>query len=113
MNYGNFDLLLTGDGDENTQNLVIERELVKQLPQRLEVLKVPHHGSKTALTEEFLEYIQPQLSVIEVGKNSYGHPHSDTIKQLIKYGDVLRTDKSGDIEIISDGETWKINKSKK
>lgn len=106
LQYGEFDLLLTGDGDQNTQMQMTKLGLDKLLAQATEVLKVPHHGSRTGMTEEFLNRVRPQLSIIEVGKNSYGHPNPGTVKSLESWGKVLRTDTSGDIEIIATKNSW-------
>lgn len=109
LQYGTFDALFTGDGDRSTQQLISKLGLSGLLPREVEVLKVPHHGSKTGMTSEFLDLIQPQVSVIQVGKNNtYGHPTSEAMKALEQYGKVLRTDQMGDIEVVSDGENWEI-----
>jgi competence protein ComEC len=72
------------------------------------VLKVAHHGSKNSSSEKFLEKVSPELAVISVGENKYGHPHKETLEILEKYGiRVLRTDLNGDIKIISDGKNIK------
>ncbi|MDP3998964.1 MAG: MBL fold metallo-hydrolase [bacterium] len=74
------------------------------------VLKVPHHGSRKALTKEIVDFLKPQLAIISVGKgNHYGHPAPETLKILEDSGiKTLRTDKDGAIEIISDGQGWKL-----
>lgn len=103
LNYGQFDALFTGDVSKE----VLSR-LYYDFGEPIEVLKVPHHGSKTALPEGFLEEIKPQLAVISVGKNSYGHPAKETIRKIKEISGirVLRTDQDGEIEIISDGKSW-------
>ena len=75
-----------------------------------DVLKIAHHGSKTSSSEDFLKEVSPEIAVISVGKdNSYGHPTQGVLENLNKYGiKVLRTDELGDIKIISDGKTIKI-----
>lgn len=107
LKYGNFDLLLTGDGDQKVQEILKNLDQYKSLPADIEVLKVPHHGSRTALTEEVIQILSPSLSVIQVGKNQYGHPHKDTIENLQKQGKIMTTEKQ-DIEIVSDGKNWRI-----
>jgi competence protein ComEC len=100
LSYGGFDMLLPGDADEEVQQKL---EAVADV----EVLKVPHHGSKQALSLPFLDMIRPQLAVISVGKNSYGHPSKETINKLTgRKIEVLRTDEKGDIELISDSHSW-------
>ena len=108
LRYGNFDALFTGDGDRGTQSAMQETSVWSLLPENLEVLKVPHHGSKTGMLSEFVDRLRPKLSVIEVGKNSYGHPSKEAIDALSKWGKVLRTDQNGDVEVISDGKKWWI-----
>ena len=110
LNYGQFDLLLTGDGDSPVQSLIWQLGLETRLPRNLEVLKVPHHGSKTGMTDEFINLLRPKLSVIEVGKNNYGHPNQEIISKLKRWGKVMRSDKEGDIEVVSDGESWFVKR---
>lgn len=100
LKYRNFDALFTGDADSKIQ-LEIEKTVV--LPD-IEVLKVPHHGSKTGMLSQFLDHLKPEIAVISVGKNSYGHPAEQTINQLQSRNIVVRrTDREGDIEIVSEG----------
>lgn len=99
LSYGNFDALLTGD---------ISTKVDSQLDlSDIEVLKLAHHGSKYSTSEEFLKQIQPELAVISVGKNPFGHPTEEVIERL-KNQAILRTDQDGEIEIVSDGEKWGI-----
>jgi len=100
--YGGFSVLLTGDiGSETEQVLVNSGSNL-----RSNVLKVGHHGSKFSSSEEFLRAVKPALAVISVGKkNRYGHPTQETLGRLRAVGArILRTDESGHIEIVSDGE---------
>ncbi len=62
-----------------------------------DVLKVPHHGAATSLPE-FFEAVDPELAVVSVGPNPYGHPVPGTLSELRSTGaEVLRTDREGDI----------------
>lgn len=104
LTYGNFSMLLTGDAGELVMNQIgVEAG-------DIDVLKVPHHGSRTGMTDNFLNTIKPELSVISVGeKNRYGHPARKTLEILEKHDTkILRTDKDGEIEIVSDGKTWLV-----
>lgn len=87
-------------------------EKVDVEPAKSNVLKVSHHGAKDSITSEFLNLIDPEIAVISVGKNNYyGHPSSETLEKLDKFGiQVMRTDESGDIKIISDGKIIKLIK---
>jgi competence protein ComEC len=80
----------------------------------VDVLKVAHHGSKYSTSEDFLKKSSPLVSVIQVGKNSYGHPTEEVLTRLDNFGiKVLRNDTNGDIKIVSDGLNYKIITSKK
>lgn len=92
VSYKNFDALLTGDAEAHLGYLE------SSLP-TIEVLKVPHHGSRESLDREFLEKVRPGLAVISVGKNNrFGHPHEETLK-ILRDEDirVLRTDEDGEV----------------
>ncbi|TSC88688.1 MAG: competence protein ComEC [Microgenomates group bacterium Gr01-1014_5] len=103
LSYGEFDALLTGDIVPPATDTMAER-----IRGTVEVLKVPHHGSKNGLTLGMLEVSSPGLAIISAGRNNrYGHPHKETLEMLrdlrVK---TLRTDQEGEIEIVSDGQTW-------
>lgn len=68
---------------------------------KVNVLKVGHHGSDTSSSEDFINKIAPEISVISVGEgNSYGHPHEVTLNTLNTIGSkVYRTDEVGNILI--------------
>ena len=76
------------------------------------MLKVPHHGSKTGISDYFLSTLKPNLAVISVAsKNRYGHPTDIILNLLAKYGiKTLRTDKNGEIEVVSDGKNYWVEK---
>lgn len=97
--------LFTGD---------ITKRAEKDLRVDSDVLKVAHHGSKSSSGSDFLEAVSPEIAVISAGKdNRYGHPHQEVLETLERYGiTVLRTDRNGDIKIISDGSNLKILKLK-
>lgn len=104
IKYKQFDLFLTGDGSIGTQSEIIKLGLLPEIPRDIELLKVPHHGAKTALLPEFLNTLRPKYSVIQVGKNSYGQPDPNTINLLKRFGQVLRNDEDGKIKFKSDGQ---------
>jgi len=96
---GTFDFLVTGDIDTT-----VEGRLVKygNLPDT-ELLVVGHHGSRYAASEELLQAVQPELAVISVGYNTYGHPAEETLGRLARYGcDIYRTDWSGTVTITAE-----------
>jgi competence protein ComEC len=94
LRYQNKSVLLMGDADSRVQDEIMDRNTLSQI----DILKFPHHGSKTGIREEFLEKIRPQVAVISVGKNSFGHPAPEVLSLLEKYGiEIRRTDKEGEI----------------
>jgi len=106
LRFGAFDALFTGDADTHVESGYVGSALADKT---VELLKVPHHGSKTGINNAFVQWLQPKIAVISVGKNTYGHPARETISLLQSVGSqIYRTDKDGDIEVISDGNNWKV-----
>lgn len=110
LTYKNNSFLFTGDASEEAEKdmLASDAEL------KSDVLKVGHHGSKTATSEAFLKMVQPSYAVISVGQNNtYGLPDSLITKRLadarIK---TMRTDINGIIVIHSDGTKINIKEEK-
>ncbi len=100
--YGDFDVLLSGDIDSKSEEKI-------DFPD-IEVLKIPHHGSKYSTSPSLLQESKPELAVISVGKNRFGHPTHEVLDLLKSLGiNFLRTDESGKIEITSNGHWWKTN----
>ena len=99
--YGEFDLLLTGDMEKEGELRILEAGVISSEEISLEVLKVSHHGSYTASSEEFIGVLQPRISVISCGKNNrYGHPHTETLETLYMANSrVYRTDESGCVTV--------------
>lgn len=108
LKYGDFSVLLTGDA-----GVVVEDRIAEEAGD-VDVLKVPHHGSKTGMSELFLSIIKPEIGIISVGEeNNYGHPAKISLDLLRKYRvKTFRTDLNGEIEILSDGSTWSVRTSR-
>lgn len=96
---GTVGFLFTGDMGKEGLDALVERN--GNLVEDIDVLKVPHHGSKNSISEIFYQQIKPEVAVISCGKNNlYGHPHRDTLAMLESVGGkVFRTDMSGYIKI--------------
>jgi len=111
VGYGDFEALLTGDYEFEGGDGVL-KDLHKTIPQDgVEYIKIPHHGSKNGLTRALLEITKPKLAVISVGKNQWGHPVPEILKMLDDFKvETLRTDKEGNIVILSDGTRSWINR---
>jgi len=90
-------MLLMADVSAEVEQKMVWRGVLRQ-SQDYEVVKISHHGSNTATSEELLERVRPKEVVISVGKNSFGHPDKGVIERIEKRGiRVRRTDKEGDI----------------
>jgi len=106
LRYGIFDAIFTGDADSRVEAKFDQLQVFKD---PVEVLKVPHHGSKTGMTSAFVDWLKPKLAVISVGKNTYGQPSKEAVDMLQNvHSKILRTDQKGDIEVVSDGINWKV-----
>ena len=101
LEYGARRVLLPGDVE-----LRMEKRLVEDgLPIASDILKVPHHGSKTSTTAQFLSKVNPRFGIISVGAyGRFGHPHKVVLETLQRAGvRVYRTDGDGSITALTDG----------
>lgn len=103
ISFADFDVLITGDADSRVQPEILSTALLPDI----EVLKVAHHGSKYAFTNDFLDSFRAILAVISVGPNPWGHPSQELLDQLGHFGlKILRTDQEGEIKLVSNGRVW-------
>lgn len=94
--FNNASFLFTGD---------ISKKVEKQLNVDADVLKIAHHGSKSSTCSEFIEAVSPDIAVISVGENNYGHPHDEVLSILQQFGiQVLITKELGDIKLLTNGQ---------
>ncbi|WP_145272826.1 ComEC/Rec2 family competence protein [Prescottella equi] len=93
-------LLLTGDVEEGGQRALLR----SKIPLRADVLKVPHHGSRTT-SPEFLDAVRPRVALVSVGAdNTFGHPNPGILQRLAALGAVtVRTDRDGDVAVARSG----------
>ncbi len=71
---------------------VIEQRLVREQAGllRADLLVVPHHGSKTSSTPEFIQAVRPRLALISVGQgNRFGHPRPEIVQRYVSQGVAL------------------------
>lgn len=102
LDHGQIRFLLTGDIEKEAESDLVSDPATRAML-KATVLQIPHHGSKTSTTKQFLSAVQPQVAVIQVGReNDYGHPHAVTLKSLASVK-LLQTDRDGHILIQSDG----------
>lgn len=93
-------VLLTGDIETPSEKILLQRNYTKL---KADILLVPHHGSRTSSSKEFIQAVQPTYALFPVGyKNSYGHPKPDIVDRYKKHGAIL-------MDSVNDGAvTFKI-----
>ena len=93
--HGDKSFLLTGDAEEEEEQSILR----SGADIRSTVLKVAHHGSAHASSQQWLSKVSPQIAVISCGSdNEYGHPTEQVLNRLKDMNiPVLRTDMHGDI----------------
>jgi len=106
MSYGSFDCLFCADIDTWVEQDIISTSIDLDV----ELLKISHHGSRYASSNDFLNATTPDLGVISVGEdNPYGHPAPETLQRLTDHDvEVLRTDILGTITISTNGSTCSV-----
>lgn len=99
--------LMTGDAES-----LAEQEMIQSnYNLKADVLKVPHHSSKSSSTQAFIDAVDPAFSVIQCGKkNVFGFPKKATLKKLV-YSNVYRNDTQGTISMHSDGTKISVDKN--
>ncbi len=106
LTYGESSILLPGDVERDAEQWLVDRKSL-----RADVLKVPHHGSKTSSTSRFLEAVDPAVAFVSAGRfNAFGHPHRSVIRryhtrgirvfQTARHGLVrVRATREGDVTV--------------
>lgn len=108
--YNTLAFLFTGDAEFESE----ERMLASGADVSADVLKIGHHGSRYSSSKKFLHAVRPSAGVISAGAgNQYGHPHPEVLRRMSDENiAAYRTDKQGDIEVISDGKSITITTEK-
>ncbi len=101
LTYGHRTALLAGDVERKME----QEMLASDLPLAADLLKVPHHGSKTSSTEPFLARVHAPYGIISVAANSpFNHPNQEALDRLDSARvRLLRTDRDGAITWATDG----------
>ena len=112
LRYKDFTMLFTGDSERGA-----EQNMVKEYGSELQsdVLKSPHHGSRTSSSDSYLKAVKAKDVIISLAAdNEYGHPHKQTLDRYKKYDmNVYRTDKDGTVTVLTDGsDNYTITKEK-
>ncbi|MCI4444869.1 MAG: hypothetical protein JHC32_02455 [Candidatus Aminicenantes bacterium] len=107
LNYGQQSFLLAADITREAEKYILTQNKGSL---RSTVLKVPHHGSRSSSSPDFIEEVSPQWAVITAGRNNiYGFPDAEVISTLEAKGvRILRIDRDGAIEFKSDGHNLSL-----
>jgi competence protein ComEC len=101
---GKRSFLLAGDIEEEAEEDISHLKALLSS----DVIKIPHHGSRTSAADDFLGEVSPSVAVISVGRdNSFGHPSEDVLQKL-EGKRILRTDLDGAVKISEKGEVLHV-----
>lgn len=117
ITYGSTKFLFTGDIEKSAQARITEKfSNDKDEAFKVDLIKMPHHGSYSTSLYTFLRTFMADYVVISVGKgNRYGHPDSKTLSMLESKTwkpKVYRTDYNGNIVVTSDGKNIAVEKER-
>jgi competence protein ComEC len=107
VDYGTASALFFGDAEAPTERWLLDGAAAKL---RARIVKVAHHGSRFASTPELVAAVSPEIAVVSAGAgNSYHHPAPSTVARWEAAGArVLRTDRDGEVSVISDGVALRV-----
>jgi len=106
LQYGQRTILMTGDIEREAEAAL----LMSGVALDADAVKVPHHGSKTSSTEDFVRVTHPRWAVISVGlKSIFGHPRPEVVERWKASGaEVITTGRQGTITISTDGNDLRV-----
>jgi competence protein ComEC len=96
-------VLITGDIERASEAALLARSTGAL---RADILLVPHHGSRTSSTAQFIAAVQPAHAVFTPGyRNRFGHPRADVVARYRDSGATLyRSDQDGAVDFRIDAE---------
>lgn len=106
VRYGERSFLFSGDIEKTAESNIFS----SGRPMRSDVVKVPHHGSKTSSTDNLIAATHPHFAVISVGRSSmFGHPHGEVVERWKASGaKVMTTGAGGMITFVTDGRELEV-----
>ena len=111
VSYGDTSFLLPADIHSDAEARLVETASIDS-----DVLKVPHHGSRTSSSPAFLDAVSPAVAVISVDAESrHGHPHAEVVDALtarMSEENVILTSESGTVEFVSDGRRLTVKRER-
>lgn len=109
-----FGALLTADVEAVSEADIVERYAATPSMLKSDVLLMPHHGSLTSSTPEFIDAVAPKITLINAGyRNRFGHPREGVLARYTERNiPVMRTDWHGAIMLNSVDGIGKITKAR-
>ena len=106
LSHGEVDILFSGDVEAAGERIL----LVTPTQLESEILKVPHHGSRSSSTQPFLEAVSPQVAIASLGyRNRFRFPAPEVVDRYERRGTaLLRTDQAGTVTVRSDGKSYRV-----
>ena len=103
---GTSSMLLTGDIERAAELFLLESKI-----SRSDALLVPHHGSRTSSSEEFIAAVAPRWAIVPAGyRNRFGHPAREVLERYARAGvTVLRTDRDGAVSVVLNGHAPRVS----
>lgn len=102
LKYKDFETLFMGDA-----GIAAFNDVKKDIPHNIEIFKAGHHGAKDVVDTDMLNHINPDVSIISTGRNSFGHPRKGTL-DVLRNTRIYRTDVNNSILITSDGTKYNV-----
>jgi competence protein ComEC len=104
--YGSRAFLMTGDIERQAESALLNNGGTMAA----DLVKVPHHGSRTSSTQDFIEATRAKYAIFSVGRNSaFGHPHMEVVERWRAHGAaVMTTGERGTISVSTDGRDLDI-----
>jgi competence protein ComEC len=105
--WGSVSVLLAGDIEQAAETSLVD----SGVNLRADLLKAPHHGSRTSSTEAFIQAVSPTYAVISVGERSrFGHPHPTVVERYLLHGvRLFQTGRDGTVTVETDGNAIAIS----
>jgi competence protein ComEC len=105
LSYGEFNMLFMADGGYSSFEK-IKKDLNSN---KIEILKVGHHGAKNTVSKNMLDILNPNIAIVSTGPNKYGHPAKSTLDILSDNNiKIYRTDTNNAIKLISDKNKYNL-----
>jgi competence protein ComEC len=109
LQFDDIRFLFTGDIEKEVEELLLREST--GYPLRSQILKIPHHGSRTSSTWPFISAVSPEVGIVSVGaRNRFGHPSTEVLSRYDAFGaQLFRTDRDGAVRITAKKHLYRID----